>query len=164
MVDKNIRARSEWYQPIGEFFVACADLEFSLLSWIRSLSHSTAIANMANNQSFAKNVSLVLDLVTESYASPQQKEKWRSLWVQAKAIFRHRNTIAHNGPIENFEFEPAYIKQWEVIRLNKPIGRVGDGLSIEDLREQIAKASELYDQLDECEDEIIVHFRNKEKE
>lgn len=117
---------------------------------------------------FQKRVELIIELIGESSADSDWKNRTIALWKEAIGIANIRNTIAHNPPFENskmeigenFRIKSISSPVMEISKLSKPIGEPGSGVTLEKV---IAACLQLRRILIELDKESMEEYMRQER-
>ncbi len=162
--------RKAWYNPIGEFIVLFSNLEFETQEWTRLLVGSAAIRDhVIGIWSFRKRTELIINLIDDYDTRVDQRDKWKMLWRKSIKISEIRNVVAHNPPFENsrIEFDEVNLtvsvsqKVTEVVKLTKPLGDPGSGLSLDAIKDSCKELRQLLIELDSEHTGEIIKYEQR---
>ena len=86
-----------WYEVIGAFIINFGAVETCSYQWILKLGGKTALNNSIGPL-LGQRIKLLLELISKSNLSPEQKKHFSALWIEISELAKTRNVIAH-GPL-----------------------------------------------------------------
>src|SRR5438132_10017135 len=82
-----------WYEVIGAFIINFGAVETCSYQWILELGGQTVLNNNIGPL-LGQRIKLLLELISKSSLSPEQKKHFSALWIEISELAKTRNVIA----------------------------------------------------------------------